>query len=654
MSKEWIFHNSHEIKYRKPFGAVPCLDEITIRLEESAELLPHNVLLRIWFNGQEKIIKMKKEKDDMGKRLYKAQFKAPENPGLLWYYFIINFKDEKIYYGNNSEKLGGIGSRWWQEPPSYQITVYQKDYVIPQWFKDSIMYHIFVDRFYNGSDKQRFHYKKHNKYKYSYRDWQEPVPLYDRHPITGAIQSYDIYGGNLKGIIEKLSYLKDLGVNVLYLSPIFESPSNHKYDVGNYKKIDPSFGDNKIYQDLCKKANKLGMSIVLDGVFSHTGSDSIYFNKEGNYPELGAYQSKESPYYKWYTFTNYPDEYECWWGIDTLPNTKELEPSYLDFIINDKESVLKYWMAQGTKGWRLDVADELPDKFIKDFRKTLKDIDPESILIGEVWEDASNKKSYGIMREYLYGEELDSVMNYPLRQIIIDFLIHKNNAQRTAQLLTQIHENYPRETIYSNMNILSSHDVPRVLTLLGGPPEDALTKEKQFNYKLSKEERNLAVDRLKLASLMQMTLPGVPCIYYGDEVGMEGYKDPLNRGPFPWDKMDREIFMWYKKLIKFRHQYDVLKTGRFITIYAQDDIYAFIRVFENNQDVFGKNKKNNFALVLLNKHETKEKFLNLEIVNYSPTKLYDVLERDQEIWVNNGILNIKLEPLQGKLLIQNI
>ncbi|HBS60173.1 MAG TPA: hypothetical protein DEA44_13005, partial [Firmicutes bacterium] len=300
---------------------------------------------------------------------------------------------------------------------------------------------------------------------------------------TGKIFAYDFFGGNLRGVLAKLPYLKQLGVGAIYLNPVFESPSNHKYDTGDYKKIDPLFGDYPLFSQLCSRARELGMAIILDGVFSHTGSDSRYFNKEGRYPELGAYQSTASPYFPWYRFHNHPDQYECWWGIDTLPNVNELEPSYLDFIADNEDSVLKYWLRAGIKGWRLDVADELPGRFIKHLHTVLKAQDPAAVLIGEVWEDASRKVSYGTERAYLLGDELDSVTNYPFRSMLLDFILGVDDAAQTQHRLTSLAENYPREHFYAALNMLGSHDVPRILSLLGeAPPQESLSIIDQARY----------------------------------------------------------------------------------------------------------------------------------------------------------------------------
>lgn len=651
MNRDWIFHDSQALFFRNPFGAVTCDKKITLRLEINSQAHQDAVILRLWKNGNnEEKINMYVTQLIGGKRIYQAEITAPSNPGLLWYYFIVKQNGHIYYYGNNHENLGGIGQLYEYEPPSYQITVYKKEATTPNWFKESVMYQIFVDRFYNGYEKGQMLGMK--KKCYIYDRWED-TPYYRKDPDTGKIVCFDFYGGNLLGVMKKLSYLKELGINVIYFNPIFEAPSNHKYDTANYKKIDPMFGDNQFFKEFCKKAKEMGIYIILDGVFSHTGSDSVYFNKEGRYADLGAYQSKESPYYSWYIFHDYPEKYECWWGIDTLPNVNEMEPSYQNFIIHDEDSVLRYWMKMGAKGWRLDVVDELPDEFVKKFRQVMKETDPESVLIGEVWEDASRKISYGKMREYLLGDELDSVMNYPFRNILFKYLLGRQDAYNTNRALMSLYENYPLQHFYTTMNLVGTHDVPRTLTILGeAPSEHTLSKEEQRCYLLTAEQKKLAVARLKLISLFQITFPGVPCIYYGDEVGMEGYGDPLCRGTYPWGKENKEILAWYKKIISLRNNYDVFKTGRWIPIYAQGDIYAYLRLIENGKDVFNQSKENNAAVVLFNSSIEKEFTLTLDLSKWCTGKMIDLLHDDQEIPLKNGMLNVLIKPLEGKLFIQ--
>lgn len=657
MNQVKVYHDSHNIYFRKPFGAVVCNKKVIIRLQIDSNMPADQVSLRLWINNAYEVkVNMPVTQVIGSKRIYQTEIISPKQPGLLWYYFIVKINGQILYYGNNAENFGGIGSIYQAEPPSYQVTVYKEQATTPNWFKDSIIYQIFVDRFSNGNASgQLINAKQHC---YIYQSWHEK-PYYRKDPQTGKTVCYDFYGGNLLGVMKKLPYLKDLGINVIYFNPIFEAPSNHKYDTADYKNVDPMYGDKEVFQELCKQAKALGISIILDGVFSHTGSNSRYFNREGQYPELGAYQSKDSPYYPWYKFNHHPDDYECWWGIDTLPNVNEMEPTYQNFIIHDQNSVIRHWMKLGTKGWRLDVADELPDQFIKGIKQAMKETDPESILIGEVWEDASRKISYGQMRQYLLGDELDSVMNYPFRNILLNYLLGNMDAYQTHRSLMSLYENYPQHHFYSNMNLVGTHDVPRILTLLGeAPPEHTLKEEKKKCYILNEKQEQLAIARLKLVALFQMTFPGVPAIYYGDEVGMQGYGDPHCRGTYPWGKENMDLLNWYKRLIAYRNHYDVLKTGQWSSIYAQGDAYAFLRMINGGQDVFGQAKEDNIAIVVFNRSQDHEQAISIDLKEWCqgnlPESLVDMLANEKEVPLVAGKLNLLIKPLQGKLFIKSL
>lgn len=653
MKRSWIFHDSHESFYRNPFGAVSTNEKITIRLKVYFRGYVDSVILRMWkeAEGEERIpMKLKEETTD--EKIYEVEFRVPPRPTLLWYYFIVNYNGKTYYYGNNSNHFGGVGEVREDIPPSYQITVFKENTSTPNWFKEAVMYQIFPDRFYNGyNDGSVINPKKNS---FIYGNWED-TPVYLKDPETGRIIRWEFFGGNLLGVMKKLPYLKELGVNVIYFNPIFEAPSNHRYDIADYKKVDSMLGDNLMFKELCRKARDMGIRIILDGVFSHTGSDSIYFNKEGKYPGLGAYQSKESPYYSWYRFEEYPEKYDSWWGIDTLPNVNETEPSYQDFIIHDEDSVLRYWMSMGVKGWRLDVVDELPGEFVKEFRKVMKEMDGDSILIGEVWEDASNKISYGERRQYLLGDELDSVMNYPFRKILLDYFLGRKGAEYTHRALMHIRENYPTQHFYSTMNLIGSHDVPRVLTLLGEAPErEYLSQREKEKFRLSESQKKLAIDRLKLMVLFQMTFPGVPCIYYGDEAGLEGYDDPLNRRTYPWDRENHELLNWYKTVVSIRNRYDLFRTGEWIPFHYDNDIYGYIRRINGGKDVFDQPKQDGTAIVLFNRSKGASHTLHVNIGKWFNGRMIDLLNNGEEIVIENGELKVDIGPLEGKLYVDRV
>ena len=608
-----VFHNSRDIKYRCPKGAVPCGEKVSISLEVRAEYIPDSVRLRLW-DGAEHFVEMQNKSTAENVYLYSVDITMPEKSGLLWYYFEVAANGEVAYYSNNDKMTGGIGvQNTYPTGVSYQITVYDKSFKTPDWFKKAIMYQIFPDRFFRADGEitdKKTAYRMHG-------DWYEPI-FFDRHPFEDGPACNDFYGGNIKGIIQKLDYLKDLGISVIYLNPIFEAFSNHRYDTGDYSKIDPILGNEEDFKELCERAEEKGIRIILDGVFSHTGSDSIYFNKYKTYGEgTGACQSYDSPYGRWYEW-NGDGSYNSWWGCSNLPNVREMEPTYIDYILTGNDAIIKKWLKLGASGWRLDVADELPGEFIKILRREAKSAKSDAVIIGEVWEDASNKVSYGEQREYLLGNELDSVMNYPFKDGTIGFLTGGISAEDFADKMLSIMENYPKEVLYSNMNLLGTHDTWRVKTVLGGQYiSDGMSNEQKQNFRLDAANETLAIKRLRLAAFMQMTFVGVPCIYYGDEIGMQGLGDPFNRMPYTWRCVDNELLEYYKKSAILRNNNDCLKTGDFEIVYASDGVLVYLRQIESGRDVFGGKSENGTALCVVNRNEGSRaiKLDNLKLKN---------------------------------------
>ncbi len=640
-----VNHDSFHVRFRDPFGAVPEDTQIMIRIQVKSREKVTSVTLRLWKSddGEERIPMMPAKGQD---GLYEAAL-VLDKPNLYWYYFILEIGGNRWFYSKNPDNYGGLGCL--RETPShaYQITVYQKDYRVPLWFMDGVMYQIFPDRFHRHRYTP-FEGKEGKNY-FLHENWGAQ-PHYEPDPDTGKILNNDFFGGNLEGIIKKLDYLRDLGITVLYLNPIFEAYSNHRYDVGDYKQIDPVLGDLSTFQTLCQKAKEKGICIILDGVFSHTGSDSVYFNKEGNYPSLGAYASKESPYHSWYRFKEFPDDYDCWWDVKTLPNVNELEPTFLEYIIDDQDSVIRYWLRNGAKGWRLDVADELPTLFLTHLRKAVKETDPEAVIIGEVWEDASNKLSYGELRRYLLGEQLDTAMNYPFRDAVLQFLLEHWDAERLHRAMMTLKENYPLHSFYSAMNLLGTHDVTRIRTLLSGaPPDYSLSRAQQAVYHLTPEQRSLGRDRHRLAAFIQMTFPGVPSIYYGDEAGMEGYRDPFNRGCYPWGAEESDLIDWYKNLIALRKAWAPLHAGEFIPLVHQGDLYGFIRRISNQQDVYGRSSSNGTLVVLMNRSRSQTHHIGLDLRGFGIQTLKELLGGTEVTTSWEGYFTLQIKPLSGKV-----
>lgn len=449
--------------------------------------------------------------------------------------------------------------------PEWQLTVTKCDYKTPNWAKQGVTYQIFADRFCKVGDKP---FTKKGRL---HGDW------YERPDIAEDGKDYradDFFGGNINGIVSKLDYLKSLGVSLIYLSPIFESCSNHRYDTGDYLKIDSLFGTEEEFAELVRKANEKGIRIMLDGVFNHTGSDSGYFNKEGTYDTLGAYQSKQSPYYDWYYFTHYPDEYACWWGSTVVPTVNKSAKGFCDLILGDG-GVVDKWSKLGVKGWRLDVVDELPIDFTDKLCARIRSEGDDMLVVGEVWEDASVKIAYSEWRPYFMGEQLDSVMNYPFKEAILSYVLNGDKNAFIADVTTVL-EHYPKQSLDVLMNLVDSHDTARAITVLSGvkPP---YSKKDRADFTLSCEQYDLAKRRLKVASALQYTLPGVPCVFYGDEAGKQGFEDPLNRGTYPWGREDTDLIEHYRALGKIREKYKDLLQGE--THFVKDsDKLIFERV----------------------------------------------------------------------------
>lgn len=495
---------------------------------------------------------------------------TPAQEGLYWYFFECRTSWGSTVITNSGKGIGVLG----ETEKEFQLTVYKDSFETPDWLKGGIIYQIFPDRFNCSGEK-----KTVSSDRVLRTDWGgEPEWRPDEQ---GRVRNNDYFGGDLKGVEQKLEYLSSLGVSCIYLNPIFEANSNHRYDTADYGKIDPLLGKEKDLRSLCRKAEKYGISVILDGVFSHTGDDSKYFNKYGRYDSVGAYQSKESPYYKWYNFTDYPEKYHSWWGIDILPEVDETQDDFISFIAGE-DGIASKWLKTGVKGWRLDVADELPDKFLDAFRAAVKRENKDALVLGEVWEDASNKCSYGARRRYLLGDQLDSVMNYPFADAVI-YYVASGNVQGFTDKIMNILENYPPQVVNVLMNHIGTHDTARAITMLAGESCEYRDRLWQSQRKLTDEQYAFGVKLMKMASLIQYTLPGVPSLYYGDEAGMEGYKDPFNRVCYPWGNENRELLSWYRELGSFRRGNSVFVDGEFEPVSEADGVIAYIRKNEKQK-----------------------------------------------------------------------
>lgn len=527
-------HNSQYTKYREPNGAVTAGTAVRLCLLVSD---CDEVLLVCRYNqeSREDVREMHEYRKKMRFCLYSVLLEVPCEPGLVFYYFLIRKDGRSFFCGNNNDAAGGRGQMY-EDPEAvvpYQITVYEDEKEERlKWFEETVVYQIFPDRFdRTGFEKNICSADQLKKNALLHLNWEDD-PEYIKDE-KGAVEYWDFFGGTFEGIGVKSVYLRDLGIGTVYLNPIFEAESNHRYDTADYMKPDPLLGS---LEDWCGMRDALaenGIRLVLDGVFSHTGSNSLYFNRKKVFGDGGAYNDRKSPYRKWYLFDKHPEEYKCWWGFPNLPSLDKNSDEVRKFIYRNRDSIVRYWLKQGISGWRLDVADELPDDFIQGIKKALLEENREAVLIGEVWEDASNKISYGVLRKYFSGRCLDSVTNYLFRNTFADFLNGDISGREACRVCRRLFENYPLPAARRMINILSSHDIPRALGILSGDSRAAFRK-------------------FKALVLMQMVFPGVPHVYYGDETGMTGGTDPQNRRTFPRVKENAEIFEWYKKSIAFR------------------------------------------------------------------------------------------------------
>lgn len=488
----------------------------------------------------------------------------------------------KFYRGDNLDAVDGIAEN------NYLQLIYSNPSTADVSNNGGIIYHIFIDRFNKSGDVK-------------VRDglnlvsWETPVGY--EYDSNGERVNNMCFGGNFAGIVEKLNYLKKLNVKTIYLSPVFEGNSSHKYDVADYSKVDSMFGSNADFMELVKKAKSKGIGIIIDGVFNHTGSDSVYFNKNGRYKTVGAYQSMNSKYYSWYDFTEYPNSYSSWWGIKTLPQTRE-DSGFFDYIAG-KNGIVEKYMSMGLAGMRLDVVDELSNKFLKAICERAKSINNKAFIVGEVWEDASSKISYDERKNYFLGGNLDSVTNYPMKNAILDY-IRTGNEKSFVNVTNTILDQYPKSIQDNLMNILDTHDTIRVLTYLGGEDgyEDRLI---DGDYVLSKEEKEKGIALLKLATIMQYTVMGIPTVFYGDECGMEGMRDPFCRKPFPWDNENLELLDWYQKLGELRKN-KILVDGDMKIKHAENGVVIYERKKDDKKLIVAINKSNEDFTFTLNKN----------------------------------------------------
>lgn len=579
--------NSRKIECKSPYGAVKCGEKLSLHFPIASWVSVDKMYVFIRLGDVSTPVEMRFEKSENGFSVYTADY-VFDAAGIYYYRFEMRNRDGVWYYGRgeNGESVCG------ENLPEWQLTVYKSSYKTPDFAKGNIIYHIFVDRF-NRADsvKTKRKYRLHE----SFSESPEVVSA------DGKYYADDFFGGNFNGIREKLDYLEELGVGIIYLSPIFKAYSNHRYDTGDYLKVDELLGTEDDFKRLLDAAHEKGMKVILDGVFNHSGADSLYFNKFGTYDSLGAYQSKSSPYYDWYYFKKFPDEYACWWGCDNVPDLNKSNKDYRALVFG-KNGVVEKWQKLGADGWRLDVVDELPIDFVNLLIKKIKSVNKDALVIGEVWEDASTKVSYGELRPYLLGDQLDGTMNYPFMNAIIAY-VRDGDEKFFKDTVQSILENYPKETVYCLMNSLGTHDTVRIINALSDVRAHGWSKTHKLGYKLPDSEYEKAKKKLYLASVLQFTLPGIPSIFYGDEAGLQGFDDPINRRPYPWGSEDKEILAHYKKLGRIRRENRAVFSGGF-NMRDENGLVAYERASGDDEILIAVNAGADDTTLFINKEYT--------------------------------------------------
>lgn len=607
-------YDSKDLRFKTPYGAVPGGTEVTFTLRPlRSEGYSRGVLtarLESWDNRRIEVPMVWTGLD--GERdMFTGSINTDGYMGLIWYSFRL-------------ERLDGKSGRESQE---YQLTVYDENDKVPRWFGEGMAYQIFPDRFCRltvpnpaGMVGGRW----------VHQGWEEEPEYRPDH--NGEIRNRDFFGGSLAGIRTKLPYLRDLGVETIYLCPIFEGPENHRYGVGDYEKVDPMLGTREEFSALCAEAHAMGMRIMLDGVFNHTAFVSKYFNGDGSYPNAGACQGPQSPYYDWFCFQHWPSQYTSWWGIYSLPTTNKNSHAWLEYITGEN-GIIRSWLRAGADGWRLDVADELPDRVVAAIHDAARAEKPDAVIIGEVWEDGSNKIAYSVRRKHILGGHCDGLMNYPFRTALVDYLLG-GDAEHFRNSMETLRENYPEFAWHSAMNTLGTHDTMRILTLLGEKSEQrGQSRDWRAHARLNDHDRAHGKARLALGAMVLFAFPGAPTVYYGDEAGMEGFEDPFNRRTFPWGHEDQELVRLFTALGAARKTRKALRRGDIEYVEAAGRVLAFTRSLDGETVLCAVNAGQEPQTVTLPWEGTAVDLLG-----------------GQAVEAEEGVLTLELPPLTGRLL----
>jgi glycosidase len=592
-----LFHDTFDVRYRSPGGAVATGTSVRLRLRVTGAK-PQSVTLRV--DRGDPAAETQTRSFLPLRRVggfWSVTLRTPAQAAILSYVFRVRVGNRFLWYGDDfgaaddDLRQGGTGFQSSLDAQGFQLTVYNGGFTTPSWLQGAVVYSIFPDRFRNGSpanDYCRGGSSSGCPTFYGsipaqvHQTWNEPI----ENPQRTGVFNRDFFGGDLAGIEEKLGYLKSLGVDAIWMTPIFMARSNHRYDTEDYLHVDPALGGDAAFASLAAAAKTAGIRLVLDGVFNHASSDSLYFDRYHRYPSLGACESLASPWRNWFSFTASTTpcgsgDYTGWFSLDTLPVFDHGSGPVRDFFYIAPDSVVRHWSERGAGGWRLDAADQLNHAWWRDFRTVVKSYAPESAIVGEVWPDAS---------DYLLGNEFDSVMNYRFRRAVDGFVRTTAWSDSTGQIPTRtptqldrslaaVREDYPPQASAAAFNLIDSHDTNRALFVFTEAGDDGLTQ---------------ARERLALAALLQFTYVGAPMIYYGDEAainapGPGGTADPFNRAPYPWSDAsgdpstygpaDTSMIAYYSKLSRIRHDLPALRTGSFERVLADNaaGVYAFAR-----------------------------------------------------------------------------
>ena len=593
----FITHDPARERFHSPLGTVETGAALRLAFSDGRSDVKRAELVIAGDDGFEQALDMRPEGGD-----WAAEFTAPDEPAALWYSFRLTLESGELWlcaaYG------GRFGQLMSTRGEGFRLTVYRRGFSTPEWFRRSAMYQIFPDRFARdpsstATDGVRRHIAMGRQVKY-HEGWDEPVD-WQPNSAEGFYFPLDFFGGTFKGIEQSLDYIASLGIGVIYLNPIVEARSNHRYDAGDYMQPDQILGSLEDFESLCKSAAERGIRIMLDGVFSHTGADSIYFNRDNHYRSDGAYNAgTRSPFYSWYDFRKWPSDYRCWWNFPDLPEVNEHDPGWERLVITGGDSVVKTWLRRGASGWRLDVADELPDDTLAKIRASAREEKPDSVILGEVWEDAVTKFSYGSRRKYALGDALDTVMNYPFRSAVLDFLCWRTDAWALKGFLISQRLNYPQPMYFALMNLLSSHDVERARTALATRLDArGMNREQQARFIVSDAQDARGAAMQRLAAAIQFTVPGVPSVYYGDETGMNGMLDPFNRAPFTTGA--RPLVDWYRTLGRARRDNDALSVGSAAFYSPNPDVLCILRCITGGRDIFGERAEDGIFLCAVNR-----------------------------------------------------